>query len=239
MIHYKFKFGYLVSLSLLVISCGGSGGEPSIPEVKAPDVANLSLPSNNTICEDGTAITASTSDVEFSWAVTNNTESYEVTITNLITNTVITRTVTHPTTTITVNLTRGQPYKWLVTSKSSKTSKTAVSASNKFYLAGAGIVSYAPFPASITSPIFGAIVTPVGNKVTLTWSGSDPDSSNLTYEVFIDTDEAKVRSYTTPISVSTNSYSSTVESNKTYFWCVKTSDGKNISYSLVHSFKTN
>lgn len=238
MIHYRLKLSYLITLSLVVISCGGSSSDPITPEV-VPDVANLNLPSNNTICEDGTTVTASTSDVVFSWAVANNTESYEVTITNLITNAVVTKTVTHPTTTTTVTLTRGQPYKWLVTSKSSKTSKTAVSASNKFYLAGAGITTYAPFPASITSPTFGAIVTPVGNKVSLTWSGSDPDSSNLTYEVFLDIDEAKVRSYTTPISVSTSSYSATVESNKTYFWCVKTSDGRNISYSLVHSFKTN
>jgi hypothetical protein len=91
----------------------------------------------------------------------------------------------------------------------------------------------------ITAPTFGAIVIPVNNKVSLTWTGSDPDSSILTYEVFIDTDEAKVKSYTTPISSSTNSYSYTVESNKTYFWCVKTIDGKNVSYSLIHNFKTN
>ncbi len=239
MIHYKFKFGFLISLSLLVLSCGGSGGDPVTPEVKAPEVVNLNLPSNNTICEDGTAITASTSDVVFTWAVANNTESYEITITNLLTNAVITKTVTHPTATVTVNLTRGQPYKWLVTSKSSKTTKTAVSLSNKFYLAGAGITSYAPFPATITSPTYGASVTPVNNKVTLTWTVSDPDSSLLTYEVFIDTDEAKVRSYTNPISTTTASYSATVESNKTYFWCVKTSDGKNISYSLIQNFKTN
>jgi hypothetical protein len=238
MIHYRLKFSYLLSLSLLVISCGGSGSEPSTPAIKPPDVVSLKLPSNNTICEEGTNVTTSTGDVLFSWAAANNTESYEVTITNLITNVVTTKTIAHPTTTSTVTLTRGQPYKWQVTSKSSSTSTTVVSSTNKFYLAGSGIVSYAPFPAS-TSPIFGAIVTPVGSKVTLTWSGSDPDSSNLTYEVFIDIDEAKVRSYTTPISVSTTSYSATVESNKTYFWCVKTSDGKNISYSLVHSFKTN
>lgn len=235
----KLKYGYLILLSLLLISCGGSGNEPITPEIKAPDVVSLNLPSNNTICEDGTNVTTTTSDVVFIWAVANNTDSYELAITNLVTNVVTTKAVAHPAITTTVNLTRGQPYKWQITSKSTKTVKTGVSSSNKFYLAGTGITSYAPFPATITTPTFGASVTPVNNKVTLSWTGSDPDSSILTYEVFIDTDEAKVRSYTTPISSSTNSYSATVESNKTYFWCVKTSDGRNISYSLIYNFITN
>lgn len=239
MIQYKLKYGYLIFLSLLVLSCGGSGDEPIAPEIKAPDVVSLNLPSNNTICEDGTNVTTTTSDVVFTWAVANNTDSYELAITNLLTNVVTTKTIAHPTVTTTVNLTRGLPYKWQITSKSTKTTKTGVSSSNKFYLAGTGITSYSPFPAMITAPTFGAIVTPVNNKATLTWTGSDPDSSILTYEVFIDTDEAKVRSYTTPISSSTNSYSHTVESNKTYFWCIKTSDGRNVSYSLIHNFKTN
>ena len=239
MIKNKLRFSYLILLSLIVLSCGGSGNEPIAPEIKAPDVVTLNLPSNNTICEDGTNVTTTTSNVVFTWAVANNTDIYELSITNLATNVVTTKTIAHPTATTTVNLSRGQPYKWQITSKSTKTSKTGVSSSNKFYLAGVGITSYAPFPATITAPIFGSVVTPTNNKVTLSWIGSDPDSSVLTYEVFIDTDEAKVRSYITPISTSTNSYSHTVESNKTYFWCVKTSDGRNISYSLIHNFKTN
>ena len=239
MIQNKHKYSFLGLISLIITGCGGSGDEPIAPEIKAPDVVALSLPLNNTICEDGTNVTTTTSDVVFTWAVANNTDSYELEITNLITNVVTTKTITHPTATTTVSLTRGMPYKWQITSKSTKTTKTGISSSNKFYLAGAGITSYAPFPATITAPIFGSVVTPTNSKVTLSWSGSDPDSSVLTYEVFIDTDEAKVRSYTTPISSSTNSYSHTVESNKTYFWCVKTSDGKNISYSLIHNFKTN
>lgn len=228
-----------MQIPFLVFGCGGSGDEPIAPEIKAPDMVALNLPSNNTICEDGTNVTATTSDVVFTWGASNNTESYELAITNLISNAVITKTIAHPTTTTTVSLTRGMPYKWQITSKSTKTTKTGISSSNKFYLSGAGITSYAPFPATITAPTFGASVTPVSNKVTLSWNGSDPDSSILTYEVFIDTDEAKVRNFTTPISTATNSYSHTVENNKTYFWCVKTSDGRNISYSLIHNFKTN
>jgi hypothetical protein len=239
MIQNKHKYSFLALITLMLISCGGSGNEPIAPEIKAPDAVALNLPSNNTICEDGTNVTATTSDVVFTWAVANNTDSYELSITNLVTNVVTTKTIVHPTATTTVNLSRGQPYKWQITSKSTKTSKTGVSSSNKFYLAGAGITSYAPFPATITAPIFGSVATPTNSKVTLSWRGSDPDSSILSYEVYIDTDEAKVRSYITPISSATNSYSATVESNKTYFWCVKTSDGRNISYSLIYNFITN
>lgn len=239
MIQNIHKYIFLMLISLLVIGCGGSGDEPIAPEIKAPDAVALNLPSNNTICEDGTNVTATISDVVFNWAVANNTDSYELSVTNLATNVVTNKTIAHPTATTTVSLTRGMPYKWQITSKSTKTTKTGISSSNKFYLSGAGITSYAPFPATITAPTFGASVTPVSNKVTLTWTGSDPDSSILTYEVFIDTNEAKVRSYTTPISSSTNSYSHAVESNKTYFWCVKTSDGRNVSYSLIQNFKTN
>ena len=118
MIINKLKYGYLIFISLLLIGCGGSGDEPIAPEIKAPDVVNLNLPSNNTICEDGTNVTNTSSDVAFTWAPSNNTESYELAITNLVTNVVTTKTIVHPTVTTTVNLTRGQPYKWQITSKS-------------------------------------------------------------------------------------------------------------------------
>ena len=117
MIQNKLRFSYLILLSMMVLSCGGSGDEPIAPEIKAPDVVALNLPSNNTICEDGTNVTATTSDVVFTWAIVNNTDSYELSITNLVTNAVTTKTLAHPIATATVNLTRGQPYKWQITSK--------------------------------------------------------------------------------------------------------------------------
>lgn len=133
MIQNKLKYGYLILLSVLVLSCGGSGNEPITPEIKAPDVVSLNLPSNNTICEDGTNVTTTTSDVVFTWAVASNADSYELSITNLVTNIVTTKTIAHPIATATINLTRGQPYKWQITSKSTKTTKKGVSSSNKFY----------------------------------------------------------------------------------------------------------
>jgi hypothetical protein len=125
--------------------CGSSGDEPIAPEIKAPDVVSLNLPLNNAICEDGTNVTTTSSDVVFTWVASNNTERYELAITNLVTNVVTTKTIAHSTVTTTVNLTRGQPYKWQITSKSTKTTKTGVSSSNKFYLAVTGITSYAFF----------------------------------------------------------------------------------------------
>lgn len=103
--------------------------------------------------------------------------SYNLKI-NLDDNTFITKTgITH--TSAKVNLERGHPYSWLITSRNSGSVSTT-SDVWKFYLARDGESNFAPFPASAIAPTTGATVTPADDKVTLEWeSVSDPDGDTV------------------------------------------------------------
>ncbi|MEO6980031.1 MAG: hypothetical protein ABI113_16700 [Mucilaginibacter sp.] len=69
---------------------------------------------------------------------------------------------------VTATLLRNTPYSWYVVSKSTTTTVTAQSDTWKFYLAGAGVTSYSPFPATITAPIFGLNLSAGTTAVNLT-----------------------------------------------------------------------
>ena len=59
-------------------------------------------------------------------------------------------------TSTTATLDKGVPYSWRVTSKSTTSTTTTPSDLWKFYLAGDGVVNYAPFPADLTAPASGS-----------------------------------------------------------------------------------
>ncbi len=230
----------LVALGFFMMACSAKEAEvvaPAVPE-KAPEAAELSKPANNSVCLIGGNTNAN--EVQFTWIPVAGASSYELKITNLKSNT--TETKTFPTSPATVTLVTGLPYEWQVISKSSKTTLTASSAKWKFYLTGAGEVSYAPFPASLTFPASGQQVSASAGQVKLAWTGTDPDSGNslLSYEVFVDTDVAKVRNQeVTPLKTKTESLSIPVKSGGTYYWMVKTMDESSASYSQIFGFRVN
>jgi hypothetical protein len=235
----------LLVLIILLDACSSSKKdqpfEAVVPvEGPAPTAANLLKPSNNSVCEEGKVLSKSQSEISFSWDPSQNTDTYEVKVTNLNVNTSFTRTVTHPTTSLTEIFERGIPYSWQVKSKSTKTTKTAESAEWKFYLSREGSVNYAPFPATIVSPKSGEIITLTDGKYTLSWIGNDPDQgSTLSYQVFIDTSMTKVATLDIkPINSAVANTSVQLSSNTVYYWRVKTSDGQNSSYTILYSFKT-
>jgi hypothetical protein len=139
----------------------------------------------------------------------------------------------------TVTLLRGTPYRWQVISKSSKSKDTASSEVWKFYVAGDGVSTFAPFPASVISPVSGVtVIADAAGKVNLIWSGSDPDSKVLKYEVYIDTDQAKVLTRQVAPSLTSNTnLLVNVKSGSVYYWSIKTSDGILSSYSIPYSFR--
>ena len=144
-------------------------------------------------------------------------------------------------TSTTATLDKGVPYSWRVTSKNTTTTTSTPSDLWKFYLAGDGVVNYAPFPADLTAPASGSTITLSEGKATFTWDGSDPDSGDtLSYTLQADKDEDSVK--TDPSIELSNLSAETVdvelEAATTYYWRVKTSDGTNASYSIVYSFKT-
>ena len=232
-------------IALFIASCGGGGGDdgggtPPPPPPPPPSAATLTAPANNKVCETGTSISDTQSNVDFSWSASANTSTYDLKITNLDTNQISTKNGLTSTNT-TVALSKGAPYSWQITSKNSQTTQTAASNTWKFYLAGAsGETSYAPFPADLKSPGSGttASVDSEG-KVKLVWEGSDPDTetSNLKYTVYFDTTDGKQDPSDDHKDLDASELTVSVDADTVYYWRVKTTDGTNVSYSIVYSFR--
>ena len=67
---------------------GGGGGNVSTP----PGKSTLLAPANNRACETGVSVSETQSEVSFSWNASAKTSYYDLTITNLNTNTPISKT---------------------------------------------------------------------------------------------------------------------------------------------------
>jgi len=225
----KISLACLLALSL--IRCGKNKSE-----IPAPLAAVLLTPTKDEVCLAGKIISDSESTIEFKWAEAANTESYELTLKNLLTNVVSTK--LSSTTSLELTLSRNTPYSWFVTSKSSKTAATAVSTTWKFYNSGIGVTSYPPFPAEIISPTLGQKLNATNGKISLQWRGSDTDNDILNYDLYLGTSN-KPSIFQSKVTETTLN-NVTVTAATTYYWKVITRDVKgNTSDSGVYSFIIN
>ncbi|MBT7623281.1 MAG: hypothetical protein HN595_02010 [Flavobacteriaceae bacterium] len=147
--------------SMLTISCSKTY------EFRAPvdpAAANLSKPANNTQCLE-------VDKVKFEWNKSDNTDTYTITIIDLISSATVTQNTS--TNTVEITLTKGKPYSWQITSKNKSTSKTAKSEVWKFHLSGAADSNHAPFPAEIIAPKNDTTVS--AGSIELSWKVSDVD----------------------------------------------------------------
>ena len=228
----------------LLTACGSDsgGGETPTPTptptpIAAPGKASLTLPENNKPCETG-EVSGATASVIFTWSSGDDTESFDLSITNSDTNQLTNRT-NLTTTTATVPLTRGHRYAWKVTSKNKGTQTTA-SDTYKFYLAGDGEENAAPFSAEAIYPQPGSSVTASeNNTVTLEWEAADPDSDTLTYTLLIDTVDGRQEATEDNQNLTTNTKEVSVEAGTIYYWSIITSDGSISVNSDVFSFRVN
>ena len=238
-------FSFLFTLTL--ISCGGGGGDDGGGSggggggnvINPPGKSTLTAPANNKTCETGTSVSDTQSEVTFTWGASADTNTYDLKITDLNSSTITNKTGLSTTTTK-VTLDKGVPYSWNITSKSTASTTTTASDTWKFYLAGTGVVNYAPFPADLKTPASGSTVTRDGDgKVAFTWDGSDPDTGDtLKYTLYVDTTDGKQTPPAAQTDLTEKTASVALEAATTYYWRVKTSDGTNSSYSIVYSFKT-
>ena len=243
----------ILLLSILLFSCSaeddsGSSTQPTTtqqpsptpaPQVPTPGKSSLSAPDNNEVCFEGEAVDTSNSAVTFKWDASSDTDSYDLQITNQETS--VTQTESGITlTSKEVTLATDISYGWKVISKSKDTSETSTSEIWQFYLAGDGQENYAPFPATIVNPSSGASVDASDGKIILSWGGNDPDESDtLTYTIYFDDTDGLQDPSEDNTGVSETSLEVSVESGKTYYWRVKTSDEKSSSFTLVYSFFVN
>ena len=246
----EYYFLYILSF-VLIISCSAEDNDsgtttPPVtqqptttptPQVPTPGKSSLSAPENNEVCYEGEEVDGINSEVTFSWDASTDTDSYDLVITNQETNqSQIESGITS--TSKVVTLATDISYRWKIVSKANDTNDTTESDTWQFYLAGDGQENYAPFPATILSPLSGAAVDSNNGSITLSWEGNDPDEvDNLTYTVYFD----EIDGLQVPFEEesSETSLEVSVESGNTYYWRVKTTDGKSSSFTLVYSFFVN
>lgn len=205
--------------------------------VAEPSAAILNAPLNNEACVTGVVLSGTESKIKLIWTAAANSESYEVTITNLLTKSEQTQSAT--TTSAEITLKRNTPYSWFVTSKSSKIATTAKSAVWKFYNPGLGASSFPPYPAEIVSPTMGQSVIPNAGKISFQWKGSDADNDLVNYDVYLGTSSNNVTLIKSQ-HTSTSLADISVNANTTYYWKVISRDGKgNTSDSGLYEFITN
>jgi hypothetical protein len=229
----RIKYFSGILIGLLVLDCS------SDPVAVDPQIASLIAPVNDQTCLDGTSINDSQSDVEFQWGLAQDALSYELVVSNLMTQS--SQTYSSTDNAITITLTKAEPYSWLVRSIGEEGTNPTSSDSWKFYLAGDAITNYAPFPSELISPRSGANVTPsVDNFVTLSWSASDVDQDLLLFEVYIDQTDGTTKVQDLDFQQEETALDVEVENNKTYYWKIVAIDSNgNKSNSGVYAFRTN
>ena len=223
------------SLILLVNSC--TPEEPVVPI--NPSAPTLISPANDETCLNGTSINDSQSNVDFRWSLAANALSYELVVTNLLTQS----SQTYPAISnqTTVALTKAEPYNWSVKSIGEVGSVPSQSIQWKFYLAGDAVVNFAPFPSELISPQSGANVTPdINNLIKLQWNASDVDDDLAKFEVYLDKNDATTIIKTIAYQTEEESIEINVENGTTYYWKIIAIDAnQNQSSSGIYAFRTN
>lgn len=219
-----------ILIGVLIILVGCSKDDP-----KPPSSALLIFPLENSECTVGQNINQTTRLINFQWEASSNTDGYELTVTNLNTN--VPQVVTTNETSVQLQVIKGVPFSWSVTSENNKVTQTATSEVWYFFNAGAS-TSRAPFPAKINSPKSGErVIKNLNNQVNLSWTGTDLDADIDIFEVYLSTTNPPSTLVTTTNAL-TQGYDVNVLSNTIYFWSVKTIDKKgNSSSSGIYSFR--
>lgn len=225
---------YLMMFIILVPAAACQKKHNPVPAVPSPAKVSLIFPAQNAACTTGTIISATQSLVTLTWNPAANTDSYELGIKNLLTQVI---TYKHTAASrLADTLDRNTPYSWFVVSKSNATADTVKSDVWKFYNAGPGTITYAPFPADLLTPGYNQGVA--AGVVNLTWQGSSVDNDITGYDVYFGTNTAPPLFKSNLTDMFLNAVA--VTSGNTYYWKVLTRDlTGNTSVSPLFQFKVN
>ena len=202
---------------------------------KPPEAVQLIFPDQNSECTTGISLGRDTSRVEFSWFAADNTETYELRVTNALTGTV--QTIVSSGTSASLPLAKGEQFSWFVRSRNSEVEQSVSSEIWNFYNSGSR-TTFAPFPATIISPASSEnVFKDINNEVTLSWSASDLDNDIESYEVYFSVETPPIDLIRT-LEPTTNSIKVSVTSDTVYYWKVVVIDAEgNKSNSGIYNFK--
>lgn len=220
---------FTLSFLTVIMSCGKKNSP------KPPEAAQLLFPEQNSECTTGIDLDPTTSRVQFTWTAAENTDSYELRVTN--TETSITQTTGTTGTAASLPLTKGAQFTWLVRSKNNQTDVVVSSENWSFYNAGFR-TTFAPFPATIISPTSAEnVFRDINNEVMLSWSSSDLDNDIQNFEVYLSETNPPLNLVST-LNNNTTSIDVSVNPDTVYYWSVITIDSEeNKSNSGIYSFK--
>jgi hypothetical protein len=224
------RFLYILIVAVVLLGCKKK--EAPVP----PERAQLVFPERNSECTTGNDINAVTSQVEFSWLASNNTDTYELIVTNLDNgNKQDFRGLTG--TTKKVPIAKGALFSWVVNSNNSMVLQVVSSSTWSFYNSGFD-TTYAPFPAEIVSPNMGiSIFKDINNEIELSWIGADVDNDIEGFEIYL-SPQNPPENLIVSLSPNVNTQKVTVTENRVYYWRVITKDKEgNSSDSGVFEFR--
>lgn len=225
----------LVILGMLCLlwACGDDDGE-EVETIEVPTDFTLIFPFEDSECNEGTNITDTESTVLFEWEESENADNYELVLINLdnneqgVLNTQETR--------VPIVIQRATPYAWSVTASSNETDSTVQTETWRFYNAGDGIVSYAPFPAELVSPVNAQEVNVTTGTITLKWEGADVDNDITGYDIYFSTSNPPELFMSDVSSSELNGVS--VMNNNVYYCRIITKDAVgNQTVSRIFQFK--
>ena len=223
------KYLTLITFCFLIYNC------ESEDSTITPEKVILNTPTDNSPCLTGASISATEIEVIFKWYSARYADSYDLKITNLISNEIILKSDLVSTEQIVV-LQKGKPYSWSVSSKSNLSSEAVISEVYNFYVGGSESLTNPPIAATLIIPKSGStVVLDANGKTTLSW---DPGDSNNNYTLYLDKIDGKQPTSSNYSNLSVSSLDVKLDAGSTYYWRVQTSDEKNSSYSVVSSFKT-
>lgn len=234
----KLKTILSILFIIAALACDKEDNNSIQEEAKVPGDVLLIAPLKNQTCEEGVDVSDDLSKITFEWNDSENTETYDLIITDSESGTEVASFLNLKSNTRRVELEKDKSYIWKIISKNSKVTEAGTSESWNFYLVGDPQSNYAPFPAEILKPEQSASIDLSDGKVVLEWEGADPDGNELTYTVYIDKVDGEQEPPEDLQNISGISVEIELDENETYFWRIKSSDGQNSSYSPVHYFKT-
>lgn len=121
---------------------------------------------------------------------------------------------------------------------SSKSTATGQSETWKFFNPAPATLFYSPFPAELLTPAYGATVTVTGGRITLEWTGSDPDKDITGYTVYLG-ETSTPTLYQDGLKAGELA-DVPIKTNTSYYWKVVTKDARNnVSHSPVYRFNVN
>jgi len=200
-----------------------------------PEAVQLVFPEQNSECTTGLSLGQETSQVEFRWSTADNTETYELRVTNTSTGTV--QTIVSSSNSAKLPLAKGEQFSWIVRSKNNQVDQTVSSEVWNFYNSGSR-TTFAPFPATNVSPASSEnVFKDINNEVTLSWTASDLDNDIVSYEVYFSVEAIPVDLIRT-LEPNLTSIKVSVTSDTVFYWSIDVIDAEgNKSNSGIYNFR--